>query len=242
MGKRFTDTDKWKKPFIRGLQGPYKLLWFYILDDCDHAGIWHVDFEVAQIRIGHDLDIEWALEQFGDRVQVLEGHKWFIPDFIKFQYGELNEKNRAHASVLSILKKYKVHERPLQGAKDKDKEMDKEKDKEKDKDKDSELLEDYELWTQQITDGNDHEFEVMFMNEQIPQSPNIQFWIMDHRDLLNRYPKMRPPNQNAFRKSCLKHIRENYKKPTNGKSNSFNDSISRLNKIVDDKYGPGGTG
>jgi len=26
MPKRFTDTEKWKKPFIRGLQGPYKLL------------------------------------------------------------------------------------------------------------------------------------------------------------------------------------------------------------------------
>lgn len=84
---------------------------------------------------------------------------------------------------------------------------------------DNDLLLEYENWTQQIIDGNDHHFEQMFMKESIPQSPNIQFWIMDHRDLLNRYPKMRPPNQNAFRKSCIKHIRENYKKEpkSNGK-------------------------
>lgn len=106
----------------------------------------------------------------------------------------------------------------------------------------NEILNEYENWTQQIFDGNDHLFEQMFLKESIPQSPNIQFWIMDHRDLLNRYPKMRPPNQQAFRQSCIKHIRENYKKPVNGKSNSFSDSISRINKIVEDKYGPGGTG
>jgi hypothetical protein len=62
-----------------------------------------------------------------------------------------------------------------------------------------EILNEYENWTQKIIDGNDQHFEQMFMRESIPQSPNIQFWIHDHRDLLNRYPKMRPPNQQAFR-------------------------------------------
>lgn len=81
------------------------------------------------------------------------------------------------------------------------------------------ILIEYENWTKQIIEGNDQFFEQLFMKESIPQSPNIQFWIMDHRDLLNRYPKMRPPNQDAFRKSCIKHIRENYKKEpkANGK-------------------------
>ena len=39
MAKRFTDTDKWKKGFIRNLPTKYKLLWLYILDDCNHAGV-----------------------------------------------------------------------------------------------------------------------------------------------------------------------------------------------------------
>lgn len=108
MPKRFTDTDKWKKPFIRGLEGPYKLLWMYILDDCDHAGIWQVDFEVARIRIGEQVDIDTALKLFAERVYPLNKFKWFIPDFITFQYGELSEKNRMHNSVLQILSKHKV--------------------------------------------------------------------------------------------------------------------------------------
>lgn len=109
MPKRFTDTDKWKKPFIRGLEGPYKLLWMYILDDCDHAGIWQVDFEVARIRTGEqNLDFAAALNFFGERIHVISKFKWFIPDFISFQYGELSEKNRLHISVLNILSKYEL--------------------------------------------------------------------------------------------------------------------------------------
>jgi len=50
MAKRFTDTDKWKKTFIRTMKAPYKLLWLYILDECDHAGIWQVDFDVDEIK------------------------------------------------------------------------------------------------------------------------------------------------------------------------------------------------
>lgn len=109
MAKRFTDTDKWKKPFIRGLEGPYKLFWFYLLDDCDHAGIWQVDFEVAQIRIGEKLIQSKAIELLKDRIEIFDhGTKWFLKDFIFFQYGELNSKNRLHLSVINILTKHNI--------------------------------------------------------------------------------------------------------------------------------------
>jgi len=143
MAKRFSDTDKWKKPFIRSLEAPYKLLWFYILDDCDHAGIWHVDFDVVTIRIGIDVNANDAIKVFGDKIKVLDnGNKWFIKDFIDFQYGtELNPKNKVHASAIDILKKNNVYDfkglpSPLDEAKDKDKY----KDKDKDKDKDSDII------------------------------------------------------------------------------------------------------
>lgn len=79
-----------------------------------------------------------------------------------------------------------------------------------------EILNEYSNWTNSILDRNDFLFWNKFRNEQIPESDNTDFWIRDHLDLLNRYPKMRPPNQGAFRRSCLKHIRENYKKQING--------------------------
>jgi uncharacterized protein YdaU (DUF1376 family) len=81
---------------------------------------------------------------------------------------------------------------------------------------DSATEEDYSFWTDQIIDGNDQYFQTMLMNEQIPISENISFWVLDHRGLLSRYPSMRPATQQSFRNSCLKHVRENYKKQING--------------------------
>jgi hypothetical protein len=134
MAKRFTDSEKYKKPFHRGLQGAYKILWDFICHDCDHAGIWHIDFEVAQIYIGSDMPVNEidALKYFNEgekRIEVLPGGKWFIRPFIEFQYGVLNPDNRVHLSILNILKKNKIKPltSPLLGAKDKDKDKDKDK-------------------------------------------------------------------------------------------------------------------
>lgn len=132
MAKRFTDSDKWKKPFIRSMEAPYKLLWLYILDDCDHAGIWQVDEDVAKIKIGLEIDFKKAIEVFGNHIQIIDGgEKWFISDFIDFQYGELKPENRVHYSILQLHKKYKIKPltSPLKGAMDKDKDKDLDKDK-----------------------------------------------------------------------------------------------------------------
>ena len=141
MAKRFTDTDKYKKPFLRGLQGAYKLLWDYLYHDCNHAGIWIVDFEIAQIYLGSDMLVNKidALKFFNKkekRIIEVSDSKWFIPSFIEFQYGTLNPKNKAHNSVINILEKYKLFKNgkvkikglgsPLDDAKDKDKDKDKE--------------------------------------------------------------------------------------------------------------------
>lgn len=138
MAKRFTDTEKWKKPFIRNLSAPYKLLWLYICDDCDHAGIWQVDIDVAKIRIGEDINEQDAVKFFKDKlVRIDKGNKWYIPSFIDFQYPSgLNPDNKAHGGIIKILQKYNLLDdefkplvSPLYGAMDMDKEMEMDKDK-----------------------------------------------------------------------------------------------------------------
>jgi hypothetical protein len=151
MPKRFEDTNKYKKSFLRSLNGAYKLLWDYICLDCNHAGIWIVDFEVAQLYLGKDMIIEKeeALQQFNKIeekiIEIDNGKKWFIPSFVSFQYGELNPQNRVHNSVLIELKKYGLNTTPSINIKGKIRRLDKplfspkygakEKDKEKDKEK-----------------------------------------------------------------------------------------------------------
>lgn len=137
MAKRFTDTEKWKKEFIKGLNPKMKLLWFYILDDCDHSGMWQVDMEVASLRIGEPITYEEAFTALGSQIQVYGKFKWFIEDFVSFQYGQLRPSNRMHQAVITTLTKHKIpvlngHIRALEGVKEKDKEKEKEKDKEED--------------------------------------------------------------------------------------------------------------
>lgn len=157
MAKRFTDTNKYKKAFYRSLPGAYKLFWDFLYHDCDHSGIWIIDFDIAQTYVGKDMPIslEKALELFNEdeiRIRVLPGgKKWFIVPFIEFQYGKLSEKNKAHNSIISTLKKLQLIDddlrlientippsSPLQGAKEMDKEM--EEDKEMDFGKSENLL------------------------------------------------------------------------------------------------------
>jgi hypothetical protein len=113
MAKRFTDTEKWKKPFIRTLPASYKLLWFFILDDCDRSGIWQVDFEVACLKIGEkNLKQDKALELFNkgqERILELQkGAKWFVKEFPEFQYGRLSLNNRMHTGIIESLQKYNL--------------------------------------------------------------------------------------------------------------------------------------
>lgn len=150
MAKRLTDVNKWDDPWFVDLKHEYRFLWLYILDKCNHAGIWKVNKRMAEFVIGAEVDFEGFLKASKNRVKVYQdGEKWFIRKFLDFQYGQLLETNRVHVSVLSELKKeglYKDYISPFQG--DKDKDINKDKEKEKDKDSFNSLKAFEEIWKQ----------------------------------------------------------------------------------------------
>ena len=84
------------------------MFWFYLLDNCDHAGIYDADIESASFHIGIEYNKEEILETFNRKIVPFKQDKWFIPKFVEYQYGELNENNRAHLSVINILNKYNL--------------------------------------------------------------------------------------------------------------------------------------
>jgi hypothetical protein len=150
MAKRFIDTGFYSSPFVRGLRGPYKALFNYLFLNCDHAGVWQVELDVACTRLDQKrIDPDEALRVFAGKVIALPGgSKWFVVDFIEFQYGELNPANRAHSSVLAILKSNGIDPStlkkegatkglvsPSEGGKDMDMDMDKELDKDQEKER-----------------------------------------------------------------------------------------------------------
>ena len=152
--KRFTDAEKWKDPFFENLNNNFKLIWLYLLDDCDNAGIWNKSIKRLNFHCNTSISQEELLEVFKKRLQPITEDKWFIPKFMEFQYGVnwLDSGNKAVTSAKKKLEELKVienntlsnsvydtlsipYEYPIDTGKDKDKVKDKDNIKDNIKDK-----------------------------------------------------------------------------------------------------------
>lgn len=106
--KRFTETTKWGDPWYQDLSPEFKLIWMYLCDTCDSSGVWKVNARLAQFQLGFEYPIDRVLELFGKRIYVLTPEKWFIPSFIRFQYGELSEDCRPHKPILDLIRTHNL--------------------------------------------------------------------------------------------------------------------------------------
>lgn len=141
MAKRFVDSRKFQDPWFRNLAPEYKCFWDYLICSCDHAGIWKVDFKLAEFCIGAVIDETVALEVLNDRIVKVSKDKWFIPKFITFQYKNLNRESKLFLSLKTMLLDIGYDEdylkglitltkglgKPFQRLKDKDKSKNKDK-------------------------------------------------------------------------------------------------------------------
>jgi len=104
MSKRMTDTGKWDKKWFRELPTAYKLFWQFILDRCDLAGFWDIDFKAATFFIGSPIKRDKAIVYFKDQIYEVAGKYWLVLDFIKFQNGwPLNNSSPVHKKITEIL-------------------------------------------------------------------------------------------------------------------------------------------
>jgi hypothetical protein len=105
MSKRLSDSEVWKKSWFYDLEPKFKLFWFYILSDCDAAGIWAVNLKLAENIIGAKYEPEILLDKFKLQIIVINGGSyWFIVDFIKFQYGyPVSETAKMRKKLVDLL-------------------------------------------------------------------------------------------------------------------------------------------
>jgi hypothetical protein len=108
MAKRFIDTGFFKSPFVRFLKAPLKSLYLYIICDCDGAGIWVKDLEIASAYVGEKItEKDFDVFVKSNKAIDLNNGKYFFPDFIEHQYPQgLSEKNPAQKNFINELKKY----------------------------------------------------------------------------------------------------------------------------------------
>ena len=139
--KRFTETAKWDDPWFLELPMEHKLLWQWLCDRCDNAGIIEPSLKLASFQIGFQYPMD-TLSVFGKRLVEIEGGKWFIPKFIPFQYGALSKDCKAHNPVFASLAKngidpeslnLKGYPKGIHTLQEKEKEKVKEKDRAREK-------------------------------------------------------------------------------------------------------------
>ena len=107
MSKRFTDTEKWKDDWFLSLSNDYRIVWQWLLDNCNHAGICKPSINLLNMMCNTKVTDEILFDVFKDRLLNYNTF-WFIPKFLKFQYGSLNSKKPAVISVLKELKKHNL--------------------------------------------------------------------------------------------------------------------------------------
>lgn len=132
MAKRFTDTSKWDDEWFMNLSPEKKMAYMYILDKCDSVGVWKANFKLANFQVGCDINWDSFLQNdLKDRVYKTNSGDWFLPDFIRFQYGELTEESTSKP-IQSYIKQLKNHSLWILYTKGIDTLKEKEKEKEKD--------------------------------------------------------------------------------------------------------------
>ena len=112
MAKRFTDTDKWKDEWYTELSTDYKVIWQYLLDTCDNAGIYKRNIKLLNYYCNTNVSDKDILNVFKLRVTPISDEKWIINKFCVFQYGAdfLESKNKAVISVVNKLIENNLYE------------------------------------------------------------------------------------------------------------------------------------
>lgn len=102
MSKRFTETEKWRDPWFRKLSPQAKLLFLWLVDNCDKAGVIDFDAEAAAFDIGQPIKSE-HLSELDTRILKLENGKLCLVKFVPFQYGTLSKTCTPHLRVLEAI-------------------------------------------------------------------------------------------------------------------------------------------
>ncbi len=114
MAKRLTDINKWEKPWFRALTPKQKLMWLFLCDKCDHAGIWAGDFDLMSFQIGHKITEEDLLLGFGGRV-TKHGNKFLLEPFFDFHYHNKKDGWSAKDSAQTLINTLKTNKTLSQG-------------------------------------------------------------------------------------------------------------------------------
>lgn len=104
MAKRLTDTEKWHDDWYISLSNDYRIIWQWLLDNCNHAGVCKRSIRLLNLMCNTDISEKELIENMAGRIIQVDNN-WFIPKFLKFQYASLHSNRPVIISVVKELEK-----------------------------------------------------------------------------------------------------------------------------------------
>lgn len=116
IGKKFSDPDKWESGWFLDLTPEQKLLYAYLWERCDHAGIIEPIPALLSAHIGHQTTAE-SIENLiqvvnADRERIVRhGQKLWFPEYIRYQQQADNAKplrqgKPFHKTVFALIQQH----------------------------------------------------------------------------------------------------------------------------------------
>lgn len=101
---RYTQTDKWDDPWFRKLTPGQKLVFIFLIENCNNAGFYEEDQEHMAYLIGMDQErTEGALKGLERGITRASGWTW-VHNFLRHQKNEeLNPSNPAHKQIITLI-------------------------------------------------------------------------------------------------------------------------------------------
>ena len=104
--KRFSETEKWKDEWFSSLSILEKLVFLFIIDNCDNAGFFELNKRLNSFLIGIDESKYLEAIEGLNRGLIKSkcGNKYFIKKFLFHQKNlPLNIQNNAHKQILFLI-------------------------------------------------------------------------------------------------------------------------------------------
>jgi hypothetical protein len=110
MAKRFSETKIWEDPWFQELSLEWRMVWFYLCAKCDEAGIWKINYPLAEFQLGFKpvwKDLEKYINNGKNRVHI-NGNVIVLLQFLEFQYGKaiFESKHGFHTKIRNMTQKY----------------------------------------------------------------------------------------------------------------------------------------
>lgn len=104
MAKRLTDSEKWNDDWYISLSNDYRIIWQWLLDNCNHAGVCKRSMKLLNMMCNTSITEQEMIDNMSGRVISIDNN-WFIPKFLKFQYTTLQSNKPVIISVVKELEK-----------------------------------------------------------------------------------------------------------------------------------------